>query len=138
MSQFKLQLIFRLLQHVRGLVKMWAERKRFGRTSAMAPRPPPPRAAMLYLYVTNLLLLASALAVVASGAFSVLVPGGAAARASLAEMQGNPPADTAARLLEEYAPATRCICDCLRPSVFHLARDRQQSSRVVTPRNVSP
>jgi len=102
---------FRLLQHVRGLVKMWAERKRFGRTSAMAPRPPPPRAAMLYLYVTNLLLLASALAVVAAGAFSVLVPGGAAARASLAEMQGNLPADTAARLLEalEYAPVTLCV-----------------------------
>ena len=59
---------------------------------------------MLYLYVTNLLLLASALAVVALGAFSVLVPGGAAVRASLAEMEGNLPADTAARLLEPFPP----------------------------------
>ena len=88
-----------------------AERKRFGIASRMAPRPPPPRAAMTYLYIFNMLLLVSAFAIFCAGAFSFFVPGGSAVRASLAEVQGSLPIDSASRLLEalEYAPVTLSV-----------------------------
>jgi hypothetical protein len=52
------------------------------------------------------MLLASAVAILVAGVLSTLVPGGAAVRTSLAEMQSNLPADLASRLIQvlDYVP----------------------------------
>ena len=98
---------------------MWPERKRFGIASMMAPRPPPPRAAMLYLYIFNMLLFVSATTILAAGVGSFLVPGGAAVRTSLAEIQGSLPVDNASRLLEalEYAPQALSVIGALLAAI---------------------
>lgn len=54
------------------------------------------------------MLLASGVAVLVAGALSSLVPGGAAVRTSLAEMQSNLPADLAARLLQVARTSLAC------------------------------
>jgi len=56
------------------------------------------------------MLLVSAVAVLVAAALSSLVPGGAAVRTSLAEMQSNLPADLAARLLQVGSHAPRLPC----------------------------
>jgi len=55
---------------------------------------------MLYLYAINIVLLLCAVALVAAGAVSGVVPGGTAVRTVLAEMSSNLPADLTSDMLE--------------------------------------